>query len=95
MESIGGFIAIYVIWWLFRAFGKTAKAAAKSAIGTGSFSDHMDLEFHGMKELEVRFQDGRLEAGNAGPVVKEIVGKGLFPLDSPRRIGFVTSVFDG
>ena len=79
---------------IIRAILRTMGAAAKSAVGKGSFSDNMDLAFKGMQPLEIRFKDGHLGDDEDSLVTKEIEGRGLFPLSKATRIGFVTSVFD-
>ena len=79
---------------IIRAILRTMGAAAKSAVGKGSFSDNMDLAFKGMQPLESRFKDGHLGDDEDSLVTKEIEGRGLFPLSKATRIGFVTSVFD-
>jgi len=76
------------------AIFRTMGAAAKAAVGKGSFSDNMDLAFKGMQPLEIRFSDGHLGDAQDGLLAKAIEGRGLFPLSRTTRIGFVTSVFD-
>ena len=84
MEGIVVLILIVIGWaifrWLLSAGARTVGAAAKAAMGKGSFSDNMTLAFQDMGVLEVR--------------LREIEGKGIFPLNQAARIGFVTSVFD-
>ena len=87
---VGISIAVRIVSAVFR----TMKAAAKSAVGKGSFSDNMDLEFKGIQPLEIRFKDGYLGDDHQSLVAKEIEGRGLIPLSKVTRIGFVTSVFD-
>ena len=99
MEAIGVIIFLVIgfaiIRWLLSAGAKTAVAAAKAATGKGSFADNMDLAFKGMGLLEIRVNDTHINVeDNSSPDVKEIEGKGLFPLDSTAKIGFITSVFD-
>ena len=79
---------------IISAGARTAGAAARAAMGKGSFSENMELSFKGMSILEARLKDSRLGEEGDGPVVKEIEGKGLIPLSIATRIGFVTSVFD-
>ena len=87
---VGISIAVRIVSAVFRMM----KAAAKSAVGKGSFSDNMDLEFKGIQPLEIRLKDGYLGDDDQSLVAKEIEGRGLFPLSKVTRIGFVTSVFD-
>ena len=79
---------------IISAVFRTMGAAAKSAVGKGSFSGNMDLAFKEMQPLEIRFKDGHLGDDDESLVTKEIEGRGLFPLSKVTRIGFVTSVFD-
>lgn len=99
MEAIGGIIIVVIGWaifqWLLSAGARTAGAAAKAAMGKGSFSENMDLAFKGMGTLEVRINDTHIEEGDDNsPPLKEIEGKGVFPIDRTVRVGFVTSVLD-
>jgi len=98
MEAILGFIGIVVGWVIFKmiisAGFKTVGAAGKAAMGKGSFSDNMDLAFKGMGKFELRIIENRLNDDGTGPIVKQIEGKGLFPLTSTTNVGFITSVFD-
>lgn len=99
MEAIDVLILVAIGWAIFHrlisAGARTAGAAAKAAMGKGSFSENMDLAFKGMEMLEIRINDTHIdENDNSSQVLKEIVGKGLFPLKHRARIGFITSVFD-
>ena len=98
MEAIGVLIVVAIGWWLFwylvGAGAKTVKAAAKSAVGSGSFSDNMSLEFKGMGPFEVRKIEGRLGDSGDGLRTIEIEGRGIIPVSRRTRIGFMTSVFD-
>ena len=98
MEAILGLIFVFGIIFAFNfvlsAGARTVKAAARTAVGKGSFSENMELAFKGMKALELRFSDERLGENHDGPLAKKIEVRGLFPVQSRRRVGFVTSVFD-
>lgn len=98
MEGILAIIAVVIGWAVFQALlsagAKTVGAAGKAVLGKGSFSENMDLAFKGMQEFQVQFKDTRLNDDGTGPVVKEIEGKGLFPLSRKANVGFVISVFD-
>ena len=61
---------------IIRAVFRTMGAAAKSAVGKGSFSDNMDLAFKGMQPLEIRFKDGHLGDDEDSLVTKQIEGRG-------------------
>ena len=43
-----------VVVWIFRAAAGTTKAAVKSAVGRGSFSENMELEFKGIGPFQIR-----------------------------------------
>ncbi len=98
MEGILTIVVIFVGWILFRMFlsasARTVGAAAKAAVGKGTFSENMELAFKGMGPIEVRFYPGRLGDDEDGPLFKAIEMKGLFPLNSRKNVAFVTSVFD-
>ena len=98
MEAILLIIVIWVVFWgigwLFSAGSRTAGAAARAVTGKGSFSDNMEATFQGMGSLDIRFKDAQLGDDEGEVIVKEIQGKGLFPLTRSARIGFITSVFD-
>jgi len=98
MEGILTLIAVVVGWTIFRmvlsAGASTVGAAAKAAVGKGTFSGNMELAFKGIGPIQVRFADGRLGDDNDGPPFKAIEVKGLFPVNTTRHVGFITSVFD-
>jgi tellurite resistance protein len=98
MEVILVLIAVAIGWflvrWLLSAGARTVGAAVKAAVGKGSFSENMDLAFKGMGPLEIQFNDSRLGEDGSGAFVKEIVGRGLFPVTQLVRVGCVTSVLD-
>jgi uncharacterized tellurite resistance protein B-like protein len=98
MEGILIFVAVFVGWILFKMFlsasVRTVGAAAKAAVGKGSFSDNMDLAFKGMGALKARLVDTTLGEGGDGPPIKAIEVKGVFPVNTTRNVAFVTSVFD-
>ena len=98
MEVIIGIVLIWIGIALFNfllsAGTRTIGAAGKAAMGKGSFKDNMDLAFKGMPDFEVRISDRHLNDDGTGSIVKEIQGKGLFPLNYTKNIGFIISVFD-
>ncbi len=98
MEAIAGLIVLVIGWVVFRmvlsAGFRTAGAAAKAAVGRGSFSENMELAFHGMGPMEVRLTEANFGENGDGPCFKAIEVKGLFPVSTYRHVGFVTSVFD-
>ena len=98
MEGIVGFILLVIGWlifrWILSAGFRTAGAAAKAAIGKGTFSENMNLAFKGMGSLEARFVPARFGENGDGPPYKALQVKGLFPIRSQKNIRFVTSVFD-
>ena len=64
------------------------KVIYNSVVNTDSTTvQHID-------NFEVRILDTHLNDDNEGPLVKEIQGKGLFPISRTKNIGFITSVFD-
>jgi tellurite resistance protein len=94
MEAILTIIAIVfgfqIISWLFGVVFGTAKAAVKSAVGKGSFSENLDLEFKGMGAFEIRaVKENR--NGIEGIIIQ---GRGIIPVSYRTHIGFVTSVWD-
>lgn len=96
-----GFLAIILViggWIIFRmvlsAGARTVGAAAKAAVGKGSFSENMELAFQGMGAMEARIVDTTLGDDEEGAPVKAIEVKGLFPVDTARHVAFVTSMFD-
>ena len=98
MESIGILILVVIGWALFKVFlsagTRTIGAVAKAAVGKGTIKDNLELAFKGMGQLEIRFKNTHYGEDGGGPLVKEIEGKGLFPLMQTTRVGFITSVFD-
>ena len=94
MEFIIVIVVIVLARMALSALFSTAGAAAKAAVGKGSFSDNMELAFVGMKPLEVQIRDDRLGDDGTGPLIKVIEAKGLFPVKSKTQVGFVASVFD-
>ena len=98
MEAFLTIIAFIIGWAIFKAAlsagAKTVGAAGKAALGKGSFSENMDLAFKGIGAFELQIKESRLNDDGTGPIVKEIQGKGLFPLRSKTNLGFLTSVFD-
>ena len=94
MEAIGAIILIWIGWSVVSYLIRLLGAAGKAAVGKGNFSDNMDLALRGMQPFEVRFKDSHLEDSDDSLVMKEIEGRGLFPLQTSVRIGFITSVFD-
>lgn len=91
---IGIIIGISIVRALLSAGAKTVGAAGKALLGKGSFSDNMDLAFKGMQPFEIEISDSNLKDDGSGPIVKEIRGKGLFPLTFNTNVGFLISVFD-
>ena len=87
-------IGISVVRWFISAAFKTVGAAGKAVMGNGSFSDNMDLSFKGMAEFDIKLQDTHLQDDGTGPIVKEIVGKGLLPVVQNKNVAIVISVFD-
>ena len=74
MEAIFGFIAIFIGWmifkWVVSTGARTVGAAAKAAVGKGSFSDNMELAFQGMEPMTVRFADARIGENEDGPTAR-------------------------
>lgn len=98
MEGFLTLIFVIIGWAIFQSLlsagAKTVGAAGKAVLGKGSFAENMDLAFKGMEEFQVQLKDSNLNDDGTGPVVKEIEGKGIFPLSRKTNIGFVISVFD-
>tara|TARA_B110000211_G_scaffold89657_2_gene104767 strand:- start:5756 stop:6991 length:1236 start_codon:yes stop_codon:yes gene_type:complete len=94
MEIILGILFLVFLNFIINAFFKTVGAAGNAVIGKGSFSENMELSFKGMGEFDVKLQDTHLQDDGTGPIVKEIVGKGLLPVLQNKNVGIVISVFD-
>ena len=98
MEIIVGIIVVAIGWgifqWVLSAGSRTVGAAAKAAVGKGTFSENMELAFKGMGFLEAQFVDARFGENADGPPYKAIEVKGLFPVNRTTNVGFMTSVFD-
>lgn len=98
MEAIFGIILVvggyYLFMWVLGAGFKTIGAAGRAVTGKGSFSDNMELAFKGMGPLEVHIEDSHVNEDGTGALVKEIMGKGLFPVEMTKNVAFLTSVFD-
>lgn len=98
MEAIFGLIAIVVGIAIFQfvvsAGARTVGAAAKAAVGKGSFSDNMELAFQGMAPMTARLADAKIGENGEGQPYKAIEVKGLFPVKSSKRVGFIISVMD-
>lgn len=98
MGAVFAFIIFVVGIALFKlvlnAGARTVGAAAKAAVGKGTFAGNMEIAFKGMPPLQFRIRDTRLGDQGDGPLAKIIECKGLLPL--PRRIflGVETSVLD-
>lgn len=109
MEAIIGIVGVvvcivvirivftFIINLFFTGIGAAAKtvgAARKAVIGDGTFKENMDLSFKEMQSFELKMEDVRLHDDGTGPWLKEILGKGLFPISRDTNLGVITSVFD-
>jgi len=98
MEAVLGLVALFIgliiISNILSAGARTFSAAGKAAVGKGSFSENMELAFQGMNPMTPRFVDAHLGENGEGPPYKAIEVKGLFPVKSPKRVAFITSVMD-
>jgi uncharacterized tellurite resistance protein B-like protein len=99
MEAIGSIIFVIIVIIGFRVIVsaglRTAGAATKAAFGKGTFSENMNLAFKGMGPLEIRLTDSRIDPKDINsPTLKELEGKGVFPVKKKTRVGFITTVFD-
>jgi hypothetical protein len=98
VEALLALIGIVIVWSLFgyviRVIFGTARAAARAAVGKGSFSDNFQAAVVGMKPMEVRLLDGKLSEDANAPLIKEIQVKGLFPIHRRYQLEFITSLFD-
>ena len=54
----------------------------------------MEAAFKGMGPLEVRLIDDIVGKNSSGIKAKIVEGRGLFPVQGPARVGFLTSIFD-
>ena len=89
-----GIAAASILYVLFTSVGRrTFGAVGKAAAGKGTLVENMKLAFKGMGPLEARIVDTTLDDVVRAPV-KAIEVKGLFPVDSVRRVAFITSIFD-
>ena len=98
METILGLIGIVVVWALFnfalKAGVGTVRAAARTAMGKGTFTDNFNAAVVGMGPMEARIFDTKLSDEPDSLAVKEIQVKGLFAVTKKYRIAFSTSLFD-
>lgn len=94
MEVIFGFIVIFGGYWLLGVIWRAISAAGKAAVSKGSFSDNFEDSFRGMQAWQSQLIDSHLGDDNDGPLIKSIQAKGLFPITTPMKMGFITSVFD-
>lgn len=90
LTLIGIILFFAAINWIIRIVTGTIRAAARTVVGKGSFSDNFQASVVGMNPIEVRLADVTID----GIEAKEIEIKGLLPIQNAYRVGFVTSVFD-
>ena len=74
----------------FGSFG----AAKKAAFSDGKISEKVEDAHVGMQEWQSQLVDSRLGDVDDGPLMKTIQGMGLFPIEKPTKLGFITSVCD-
>ena len=98
METIGIILFVWVGLWLlgvaFNFIGSLLGSATKAISGKGSFKENIDLSLNGMGTFEAELKTMNLNDDGTGPVIKEISGKGLFPIEAATNLSFITSVFD-
>lgn len=98
MEAILGLVMIFVIMMVFNfvlsAGTRTVKAAGRTVMGEGSFSENLDLAFKGLPPLEARIKEDTLGDEHKSIIAKVIEIRGLFPLIRPRNVQLVVSLFD-
>ncbi|TXS90794.1 tellurite resistance TerB family protein [Parahaliea maris] len=95
LAIIGVIIAWVFIGQILSAGAKTVTAAGKTALGKGTFSENLELQFQGMQPFEVKLEDGNIDTDDKdSPIVKQIMGKGLFPVTRPVNAACITSIFD-
>jgi hypothetical protein len=70
------------------------RAAARAAMGKGSFADNFQAAVVGMGPMEAKLKDGRLFDEPSSPAIKEVQVKGLFPINRKFKLAFVISLFD-
>jgi len=89
-----------LIAWIFTVIGGTTKAAVKSAVGKGSFSENMEYEFKEMGPFQIRIVEKNMWEEFGGikddPMFDAFVieGRGVLPHKYKTHIGFVISVLD-
>lgn len=97
MEAILSIIGIFVFFAVLNivlsAGGRAVSAVTRAATGKGSLSENLEVAFKGIGPFEIKLHDTQLSS-DSGAIVKEIQGKGLFPVQKAMNIGFITSVFD-
>jgi tellurite resistance protein len=93
-EIVLTILGIALFWWLASMAGSALKAIGRTLMGKGRLSDNFELEFKGMKPLDVKLRDYRLDGFDVDTIAKQIVGKGSFNIYRAKGVGFITSVFD-
>ena len=103
-EAILAIIVIFVggvfVIGIFRAISgvlgagvSAVKAVGKTAVGNGSLSENMNLEFQGMPDFSIQLS--KKSADDDMPFERyEILGKGLFPNQYKTELNFVTRIID-
>lgn len=94
MEAILTLVLFFGAIILFRVAVTYGAAALKALSKKGSFKENMDLELHGMGQMQLHAVEKQV--GDEGDKFKaiELEVKGLFPVSITRSCAFVTSVFD-
>ena len=91
-----GLGVIYMFKAFFGALGagvSAVKAVGKTAVGNGSLSENMNLEFKGMPDFSIQLS--KKSADDDMPFERyEILGKGLFPNQYKTELNFVTRIID-
>ena len=65
-----------------------------TAMSRGSFFKTIESLFRCVGAFEIRVTESRLGKYGNGPLLIEIQGRGLVPVERPTNVGFITSVLD-
>jgi tellurite resistance protein len=76
-----------------KAGSAAVKAAGRTAIGKGTFRDNFHVELKGLDSLTIRLKKERTDDEYESLLLR-IEGRGVIPVQTPTKVGFITSVFD-
>ena len=92
MEAILIIIAFFLAPVIIRLFFRGVSAVGKTAVGKGSLSENLDLEFRGMSEFSIQVKEK--EVDDVPFTMYQVLGKGRFPNKYKTQLTFVTQLLD-